>query len=355
MNKTTSHHKSLSLRSVGTSSSDKELSLKRDNGKPLDVPKTVEASSRNRIRSPRLPLEVGHASDNNGQLPAVPKRSTHRRRHRCVVMVGGAPAAPNVRIDYSGKEIEVTLWLDDLPLLSGLWTAHVTIDGRSLGCVGGWESQAWTSNKNADYIEWRRDLPVGRQERGLLLARTDRFALLTDAVILSDQANIGLENRLGLPEGIRLRPAPENTEAMLCRTKGPPGRRGSVGQLLPLALGEWRTPALPGDLLSESGEVVWRHAGQGCALLLSLWIDLDRQRIGKRLTWRQLTVGEALRPVSADKAVGYRVAIANRQWLIYRALDGGANRTLLGHNLSTELLVARFDRDGEVQPLVEIE
>jgi hypothetical protein len=31
------------------------------------------------------------------------------------------------------------------------------------------------------------------------------------------------------------------------------------------------------------------------------------------------------------------------------------NRTLLGHNLVSEMLVARFDRDGEVETLLEIE
>ena len=54
-------------------------------------------------------------------------------------------------------------------------------------------------------------------------------------------------------------------------------------------------------------------------------------------------------------AVGYRVAVAKRQWLIYRSLAAKANRTLLGHNLSSELLVARFAPDGEVETLVEID
>jgi len=49
------------------------------------------------------------------------------------------------------------------------------------------------------------------------------------------------------------------------------------------------------------------------------------------------------------------VALGNRQWLIYRSLGQPGNRTLLGHNLSTEMLVARFDKSGEVEPLIEIE
>ena len=34
---------------------------------------------------------------------------------------------------------------------------------------------------------------------------------------------------------------------------------------------------------------------------------------------------------------------------------GPGNRTLLGHNLATESLIARFGKDGEVTSIVEIE
>ena len=50
-----------------------------------------------------------------------------------------------------------------------------------------------------------------------------------------------------------------------------------------------------------------------------------------------------------------RVAAGKHQWLIYRALASVKNRTLLGHNLSTETLVARLDRNGEVDSLLEVE
>ena len=54
-------------------------------------------------------------------------------------------------------------------------------------------------------------------------------------------------------------------------------------------------------------------------------------------------------------AAGFRVQVSGRQWLGYRSLCPRANRTLLGHNLSTEMLVGRFTKDGLVEPLVEIE
>jgi hypothetical protein len=66
-------------------------------------------------------------------------------------------------------------------------------------------------------------------------------------------------------------------------------------------------------------------------------------------------VAESLQIVPPHVAAGYRVMVGKHQWLIYRSLAPAANRTLLGHNLATEMLIARFDRNGEVEPLIEIE
>jgi hypothetical protein len=56
-----------------------------------------------------------------------------------------------------------------------------------------------------------------------------------------------------------------------------------------------------------------------------------------------------------DVAAGFRVSVGRGQWLIYRALAGKGNRSVLGHNLMSETLVARFSNDGGVDALVEIE
>ena len=65
--------------------------------------------------------------------------------------------------------------------------------------------------------------------------------------------------------------------------------------------------------------------------------------------------GRTLAPVPPEVAVGFRVSIGQEQWIIYRSLARLGNRTLLGHNLATESLIARFGKDGEVTSIVEIE
>jgi hypothetical protein len=43
------------------------------------------------------------------------------------------------------------------------------------------------------------------------------------------------------------------------------------------------------------------------------------------------------------------------QWLIYRSLGPVANRSVLGQNLRTDFLVARFLPNGTIERLLEIE
>jgi len=67
-------------------------------------------------------------------------------------------------------------------------------------------------------------------------------------------------------------------------------------------------------------------------------------------------VAQSLEIQPHDVAVGYRAQCGKDQWLIYRSLVEPANRTLLGQNLSSECLVARFlAPEGEIDELLEIE
>jgi len=128
-----------------------------------------------------------------------------------------------------------------------------------------------------------------------------------------------------------------------------------LAQVMPLGMPEWRAEQYPGELKAIPAGLELRQSTAGRRLFAPLFIDLDRSRFRRRMTWRQLTVAESLAIVPSDTAVGFRVAIGDEQWILYRALGGRANRTLLGHNLATESLIARFGKDGEITSIVEIE
>ena len=147
---------------------------------------------------------------------------------------------------------------------------------------------------------------------------------------------------------VAFEPSAETREGSLRGSK----RRGVV---LPLGLGEWRCDGLRGGLERTDAGLQLRQSGMGTCLFAPLFFNLDRDSFKKDYTWRQLTVAEQRVNLPRDVAVGYRVQFGKTQWLIYRSLMGQAGRTVLGQNISTELLISRFKTTGQIETLLDIE
>jgi hypothetical protein len=127
-------------------------------------------------------------------------------------------------------------------------------------------------------------------------------------------------------------------------------------QLLPLALAEWKAERGTGALQTIDRSLELRQSGIGPCLFAPLLVDFKTKRFDKPLTWRQLTVADQRQIVSPGEAVGYRIQIGNRQWLVYRSLRDLRNRSVLGQNVNREFLLARFDgKSGDAETLLEVE
>ena len=234
-------------------------------------------------------------------------------------------------------------------LLSGAWETEVCVDGRVRRPTCAWEEVCWVSDEDGIYLELETELEGGLTlQRQMLLARKDRFLLLADAIIGSRDCDWQYRLTLPLAEGVRFVGADETREGWLT-TKS---RRVLA---MPLALPEWRCDPRPGRLSGGSEAISLVQSARGRALYAPLMLDLDSRRQSQRYTWRGLTVAEQLEIVRPDVAVGFRVQIGKRQWLVYRALTSKGNRTRLGQNLVSEFLAARFHQDGQTEPLVEIQ
>jgi hypothetical protein len=244
-----------------------------------------------------------------------------------------------VQLDLScGRE---TLW-------SGVWQCELQLDGRPLEQRSDWDHVCWVSDEDTDYLEIEARFAGGvRVQRQMLLARQDRLLYVADAVLGQSEGSIEYRGRLPLLSTIEVQPAPETREVELV------GRRRYRVQ--PLALPEWRRDPRGGALAPADGSLELSQHRHGRRLYAPLVIDLDPRRARQPLTWRQLTIAEDRRAVTADVAVGYRVQIGRQHWLIYRALGERANRTLLGANLVSEFMFARFSAEGAAEPLLEIE
>jgi hypothetical protein len=253
-------------------------------------------------------------------------------------------------ITYDDRSVHIELNAGGETLCAGPWDLEVSWDGAPATVSSDWEEICWTSDNDGDYLELQADLAGGlRAQRQFYLARADNFLLLADNVLAPRRGKIEYCGTLPLPSLIRYQPAAETQEGVLCR-------RRRLARVLPLALPEWRVAEADGSLATgPRGGLQLKRRCQGHRLYAPLFIDLETSRLRYEPTWRHLTVAEHLEKVDDDVAVGYRVHIGPRQWLVYRSLAVPGNRTLLGQNFSTEFVLARFPRSGECDKLVEIE
>lgn len=289
--------------------------------------------------------------------PTVPRRKIaaplpspallSREAATCVMRTEWNRDASQLTALFAGAETQVELTVGDAVVFSGPWSVEAAIDGVPLTPVSDWREIGWVSDKDVDYLELELCLQAGvRVQRHLLLARTDGFLYLADAILGAGAGRLDYCGRLPLAAGCRVRPAGDGRERFLTH-----GRR--LALTMPLALPEWRSQPGAGELAGR-GCLELRQRGAD-ALFAPLFFDLDRRRLMQPHTWRQLTVGQDRRVLDASQAVGYRVQCGDRQWLLYRSLVRPANRTVLGHNLVSETLVGRFSPAGLVESLLEIE
>ena len=242
-------------------------------------------------------------------------------------------------------------------LWSGPWQWEVRCNGVPAADRSPWEVVCRACDADVDYVELQIELAGGlRIERHLVLARRDRFLLLADAVLGDQPAELQYFGRLPLYGGISFRGSKGTAAGRLLR-----GNQ-RLATVAPLGLPACRSGRQPGELSADRQsagtpftQLRLQQAAHARRMFAPLWFDLHPNQTTRRLTWRPLSIGQAMQLQPADVAVGYRVAAEKQQWLVYRSLATPGNRTLLGHNLTSETLVARFHRNGRVQPLIEVE
>lgn len=267
-----------------------------------------------------------------------------------VLRPGWKAADPRFTVAYDNQQLRAELACGREIVARGAWNPQVEWNGAPLKPVSEWQEVCWTSDDDVDYLELEISLAGDvRVQRHILLAREDRFLFVADALFGQRPGRIAYRSALPLSPEARFQPAKESHEGQLaCRRV--------CGLALPLALPEWRAAASCGSLsASGNGLELRQTAEKARSMFAPLLIDLSPPRLSKPFTWRQLTVAENRQILPSDVAVGYRVQLGSQQWMIYRSLGQRGNRTLLGHNLVSEFLVARFPNSGVIEPLLEIE
>ncbi|RMG02979.1 MAG: hypothetical protein D6741_02920 [Planctomycetota bacterium] len=274
------------------------------------------------------------------------------------VTIVGSQSTPPVRAAwvFPGARTEFELTVDDRLFFQGPWQIELQKDGVPVVPEGEWEEVCRFAEDGMEYQELELACTEStRIQRHIAVDLRDGVFLLADAVLSSDAGT--WDYRASLPLADAKRPVVRTSK----KYRELSFRRGD-GELviLPLALNEWRIESdevpIRGTCEVVDRQLVLRQHARGKGLFAPLFGAWQRGSWrGVSLTWRTLTVAERLTALPVDRAVGYRVQLGDRQWLLYRSLDAPANRTVLGHNLVSETLFGRFYGDGSVEERLEVE
>ncbi len=267
----------------------------------------------------------------------------------CVMRPKWSRKSPQFTCLFSDRQLRTELSTAGRVIWSGRSDPEVRIDDQPLSMRSDWTELCWYTDEDVDYLELEAEYEGGWMlQRQMLLARSDHFLMMADAILGPRAADIQYLATLPLADDIKFQPDGATREGYLTNSR-------PLCTVIPLSLPEWKSAPALGSLESEKNRLHLRLRHSSQRLYAPLFIDLVPRRATDRRTWRQLTVTQELALLTHDVAVGYRVQFGRKQWLIYRSLAPRSSRSVLGQNLSHEFVCARFDLDGGVDELIEIE
>jgi hypothetical protein len=237
-------------------------------------------------------------------------------------------------------------------VIQGPWELEVSFDQKPLDQAFDWICVCWHTDSDGDYLELQHTIDENRRiERQVFLSRTDHFLVLADCISGAGDAVIDYAMRLPLVEHAEVSRSDDTRE---CTVSLADARM----RTFPLALPEQIVQSTSGRWgLSQNRErpcLELRQTAQG-GLYAPVVFEWTPARQNSDAQWRTLTVTENGPRVKSDRAAGHRLKIGNQQLLIYRSLIPGELRTVLGHHTGQETVIARFNKNGDVKPLLIVE
>lgn len=254
-------------------------------------------------------------------------------------------------VSWGGEQPQLDLSLAGVPLFRGQWELELSLAGEPVESASRWECSCWFSDRDGDFLELQQKFEHGlRIERQIFLSRTERFLVLADCVSGTDLAHIDYRSRL---PGLRELQAVPETETREVRLLDGRKQRARV---FPPLLPDDRLYSTAGGLTVEDDNQLSFHLAEQGGMYAPLVIDWEPRRRKSLADWSRLTVTENNRLLRSVDAAGCRLRLGNHQILCYRSLTRGeVARAVLGLHTPCETVIGRFNTEGEVEVLVQVE
>lgn len=259
-------------------------------------------------------------------------------------------SANTALVRHDGPNVNLQLSLMGVPVIDGEWGLNVRLDGHRLTWTDSWKCSCWSSDTDMDYIELQLELPEGPMLcRQVMLSRKDHFLVLADSVSKAGRRRIDLESTLPLRRGVRAKSDKETREVRLAASD-------VKVRCFPLALPDDRLHSTVGEFDVSLGELRLAQASSSEALYAPIVLDWSPERASFDAEWRTLIVTEEARKLAPWEAAGHRLRVGKLHLVVYRSLHTNEEfRSVLGLNTDKESVIANFNAQGYVLPIVSVD
>ena len=258
--------------------------------------------------------------------------------------------ADSVAVAHHRQFPQIDVTAAGKPLLHGDWTLELKLGDTVVELAEEWSCVCWQSDPDADYIELQMRGPGKlRVERIIMLSRKERFLLLADSIAGAPPCRIEYRATLPLADEILVRLDTPTREAQLTM-------KGFKARVFPLAVAQDRVHSTPHEFTATEERLTLKQIAQGEGLFAPVLLDWHPDRTRADAQWRSLTVTEDGRVITPDIAAGHRLKLGDLQLLIFRSLKTtGESRAVLGHHTNNETVIAKFDKKGDIDPILMVE
>ena len=243
----------------------------------------------------------------------------------------------------------IDLLVRNRPLLSGLWTFQLEVDGSPIELSDDWSCVCWFCDEEACFAEIEQEIaPTLRIIRQIFLDRDDSLLVLADSVRCKEDAELKATSCLPLLSNWTFEEDSKTRESALRSSR-------SRVRILPVSAPQYRVQKADGTVSCQEGKLIQRSSTLGTGLYQALVLDWNRKRREQPADWESLTVAEDGRIVDSSTARAFRFRIGVASWLLYHSLQQPAiPRSVLGLHTSHETVLARIE-NRECAPLVGVD
>lgn len=253
-------------------------------------------------------------------------------------------------VSWDVPEPKLHLAVLGTPLLSGIWSSRIIVDGRDIGTVEQWECSCWFSDDEAAFVELEADPSESvHVVRHVMLSLKDRLAVICETVT-TDKPDAAVSLTSAFP----LVADPLAVTNSVTRDISLHSDCIST-RVIPSWLEDDRVQHADGHCEKQDGKLVAVAEGVG-GVTAPLVLDWHPERQAQDADWNRLTVTESRVVSNSQSAAGFRVRIGKHQLLIYRSLRPGETpRAVLGQHTTNETIYGRVRKSGDVSPLVLVD